>query len=285
MDFSWSEEQKTLKKGVIEFALAELNHGLSEREKQGAFSRAEWKKCADFGIQGIVVPREFGGSEKDVLTAALMMEGLGYGCRDLGLIFGINAQIWSVQLPILNFGTEAQKSRYLPAMCAGEMVGAHAMTEPDAGSDAFGLRLQAKRANGGYVLNGEKVYITNGPTADVALIFGKIAAESGEAGITGFLVERGSHAFEVSQGVDKMGMRTAQMGCFRLCDCFVPEENRLGEEGELAAGAAGVFDQMKLIGLAEASGDEQAVTVRGPPAHRGRTRVLVLPHALGDAFG
>src|SRR3972149_1885595 len=116
MDFSWTDEQLAYKKAVIDFARKELNQEMIQRDKERVFIRELWKKCADFGIQGMAVPEEYGGSEADILTTMLTMEGLGYGCLDNGLIFGINAQMWSVQHPILAFGTEAQKQKYLPGM-------------------------------------------------------------------------------------------------------------------------------------------------------------------------
>src|SRR3990170_8989780 len=134
MEFSWSDEQLAYKKAVIDFARKELNQDMIQRDKERVFIRELWKKCADFGIQGMAVPEEYGGSEADILTTMLTMEGLGYGCLDNGLIFGINAQMWSVQHPILAFGTEGQKQKYLPGMVAGDLIGAHGMTEPDTGS-------------------------------------------------------------------------------------------------------------------------------------------------------
>lgn len=232
MDFFSTEEQLALKKQeVIKFAQQELNGGLVERDRQGEFSRENWRKCAQFGIQGLPIPEEYGGTGDDILTTTLIMEGLGYGCHDNGLIFGINAQMWSVQLPILTFGTEAQKRKYLPGLCSGELIGAHGMTEPDSGSDAYSLRTKAERQNGGYVLNGTKMFVTNAPMADVAVIFATVNAAKGIGGVTAFVVEKGTPGFSVSRGLDKMGLRTSPMGEVILQDCYVPEENRLGREG------------------------------------------------------
>lgn len=136
MDFSWTEEQLAYKNAVIKFAKKELNDGIIERDRKGEISLENWRKCAQFGILGLPIPEEYGGSDADVLTVMLAMEGLGYGCRDNGLIFAINAQMWSVQLPILTFGSEEQKQKYLPSLNSGELIGAHGMSEPDSGSDA-----------------------------------------------------------------------------------------------------------------------------------------------------
>jgi len=231
MDFSWTEEQQTFKEAVIKFAQSELNEALIERDKQGAFSRENWQKCAQFGIQGLPFPEEYGGAEADIVTTMLTMEGLGYGCRDNGLIFAINAQMWSVQMPLLKFGTPAQKETYLAPLCAGDLIGAHGMSEPDSGSDAYSLRTRAERCEGGYRLNGSKMFVTSAPVADVALIFATVDPAKGVRGVTAFLVEKGTSGFSISRDLEKMGLRTAPMGELILEDCFVPEGNRLGVEG------------------------------------------------------
>jgi alkylation response protein AidB-like acyl-CoA dehydrogenase len=231
MDFSLTDEQLALKDAAAGFAQRELNEGLIERDRRGEFSRESWQKCAEFGLQGLPFPEEYGGGAADILTTIVTMEGLGYGCRDNGLIFALNAQMWSVQHPIHTFGTEAQKERYLPDLCQGKVIGAHGMTEPGSGSDAYSLRTRAEKRDDGYVLNGTKTFVTNAPHADLALVFATLNPDLGQWGITAFLVEKGTPGFEVSRDIDKMGLRTAPMGELILQDCFVPEENRLGPEG------------------------------------------------------
>jgi alkylation response protein AidB-like acyl-CoA dehydrogenase len=231
MDFSWSEEQLSFKESVIKFAQQELNEGLIERDKDGEISRENWKKCADLGILGLPIPEAYGGIDADILTTMLVMEGLGYACKDNGLIFAMNAQLWSVQLPILLFGTEEQKRKYLPGLCSGDLVGAHGMSEPDSGSDAYSLRTRAERVDGGYAINGTKMFVTNAPFCDLALIFATIDPSKGMGGITAFVVEKGTPGFRVSRKLEKMGLRTSPMGELIFEDCFLPEENRLGKEG------------------------------------------------------
>jgi alkylation response protein AidB-like acyl-CoA dehydrogenase len=231
MDFTWTDEQLSYKAAVIAFARQQLNGAMVERDREGRFSRELWQECAKFGIQGLPFPEEFGGGGADVLTTMLTMEGLGYGCLDNGLIFGINAQMWSVQMPILTFGTEAQKRKYLPGLCNGTLIGAHGMSEPDSGSDAFSLRARAERRDGGYVLNGTKTFVTNAPMCDVALVFATIDPSRKMMGVTGFLVDKGTPGFSVSRHIEKMGLRTSPMSEIVLEDCFVPDENRLGREG------------------------------------------------------
>jgi alkylation response protein AidB-like acyl-CoA dehydrogenase len=231
MDFSWTEEQLKFKNAVIEFAQKELNQGLIEHDWKGELPRENWQKCAQFGILGLAFPEEYGGSGTDILTTMLVMEGLGYGCRDNGLIFAINAQMWSVQHPILTFGTETQKQKYLPGLCRGELIGAHAMSEPDSGSDAYSLRTRAKRVDEGYILNGTKMFVTNAPVADLALVFATVDPAKGSGGVTAFLVDKGTPGFRVSRNIEKMGLRTSPMGEVILEDCLVPSESRLGSEG------------------------------------------------------
>ncbi len=231
MDFSWTEEQISFKDAVIKFASNELNEGLIDRDRQGELSRENWQKCAQFGILGLATPEEYGGSGVDIMTAMLVMEGLGYGCRDNGMIFAMNAQMWSVQHPILAFGTEEQKQRYLPGLCSGDLIGAHGMSEPDSGSDAFSLRTRAERTEDGYILNGSKMFVTNAPIADLAIVFATVDSNKKLAGVTAFIVEVGTPGFSVGRNLDKMGLRTSPMGELILEDCFIPTENRLGKEG------------------------------------------------------
>lgn len=231
MDFGWSDEQLAFRSTVVEFARKELIAGTRDRDRRGEFSRENWRKCAQFGLQGLPFPEEYGGTGADILTTMLAMEGLGYGCRDNGLIFALNAQMWSVQLPILQFGTVEQKNRYLPGLCAGGLVGAHGMTEAESGSDAYSLRTSARRVEGGYVLNGSKMFVTNAPVADLAVIFATANPAKGQWGISAFLVERETPGFQVGEAMDKMGLRTAPLGELVLQDCFIPEANRLGPEG------------------------------------------------------
>lgn len=231
MDFAWTEDQITFKDTVIKFAQNELNEGVLERDRRGEFSLKNWRKCAQFGIPGLSIPEEYGGSNADILSTMLAMEGLGYGCRDNGLIFAINAQMWSVQHPILSFGTQEQKEKYLPGLCSGDLIGGQGMTEPDSGSDAYSLRTRAERSNSGYVLNGTKMMVTNAPVADLVVVYATVDPDQGASGITAFLVEKGTPGFTISRDIEKMGLRTSPMGELIFQDCYIPEENRLGAEG------------------------------------------------------
>ncbi|MEZ4678314.1 MAG: acyl-CoA dehydrogenase family protein [Caldilineaceae bacterium] len=230
MDFAWTEEQLEYKQAAIRFAQKELTT-VTDNDRHECFPRTQWRKCADFGVLGLPFPEAYGGAEADILTTMLVMEGLGYGGKDNGLLFALNAQMWAVQHPISEFGTEQQKERWLPRLIAGEIIGAHGMSEPDSGSDAYSLRARAETQDGGYVLNGTKTFVTNAPVADLAVVFASTAPAKGSWGISAFVVETGTPGFSVSKNIEKMGLRTAPMGELILQDCFVPAENRLGPEG------------------------------------------------------
>jgi hypothetical protein len=231
MDFSLSSEQRELKAAAIDFARRELDQDLAKREDVGELSQQAWRACAQFGIQGLPVPAELGGGGADILTTVLVMEALGYGCHDNGLIFSLNAQMWSLELPLVKFGTQAQQQAYLPGLLSGNRIGVHAMTEPESGSDAFSMRTRVERRGDDYVLNGTKLYITTAPVADVVLVFAAQPGKPRLAGISAFLVDKGMPGFTVSRSLEKMGLRTSPMGEIVLDDCVVPATSRLGPEG------------------------------------------------------
>jgi L-prolyl-PCP dehydrogenase len=230
LDFEPSEEQRALCAAVEAFGRS-LNDGVAEADRRGTFDRARWRRCAEFGIPGLPVPPELGGSGQSLTTTLLAMEALGRGCRDNGLVFSLNAQMWAVELPILHFGTEAQRREHLPALCRGDRIAAHAITEPGSGSDALSMACRARRDGDGYVLDGVKTFVTNAPVADVILVFATVAPEARFAGITGFLVERGMPGLTLSDPISKMGLRTSPMGEVVLEGCRVPASSRIGAEG------------------------------------------------------
>lgn len=231
MDFSWSDDQLAFRDEVASFA-ATLNDDLVGRDREGRFSRAMWRQCADVGIQGMLVDETYSGTPaQPITTAALALEGFGYRCRDNGLALALGAQMWSVQGPVEQFGTEEQKARFLEPMCRGERIGVHGLTEPDSGSDAFNVSTHAQPVDGGYVLNGYKHYVTLAPEADLTLVFATINPDLGRWGITTFVVEREMEGFSRSPVQEKMGLRTVPIGSLTFEDCFVPEANRIGPEG------------------------------------------------------
>ena len=231
MDFSLSAEQRELVDAAAAFARQELNYDLAKLEDAGEFPRDAWRACAKFGVQGLSMPAEFGGADADILTTTLVMEALGHGCPDNGLLFSLNAQMWSVQHPLMTFGSKAQKEEYLPPMVAGDMIGGHAMTEPESGSDALHMHTKAERRGDSYVLTGQKQFITNAPVADVLLVYAAVQGKPGLAGLSAFLVDVARPGLQVTSGFQKMGLRTSPMGEIALTDCVVPASSRLGPEG------------------------------------------------------
>lgn len=241
MDFGLSEEQSAFKKSVYDFAKKELASASAEpkttreRDKVGGFFREGFDKCAEFGILALPVPEQYGGLGKDVVDCALAMQALGRGCTDSGLLFTISSHVFTCEIPLLQFGTEEQKQRFLPRMVKGELIGCHAMSEPEAGSDAFSLTTSAEKRGDRFVLNGQKTFISNAPIADLFLVFATTNRARGWAGVTGFLVERGAKGLSVGKPLEKMGLKTSPTGEVVLEDVEVPEDMVLGRVGQGSA--------------------------------------------------
>ncbi len=235
MEFGWTAEQEERYAATVAFARDRLSDDLRQRDDAQAFSHELWQRCAAFGVLGWCMPETLGGSGLDIVTTVRLLEAIGYGCRDNGLTLGLNGQIWAVQEPLLSFGTEEQKARYLPRLCSGALLGAHGMSEPNAGSDAFSLETSARKVDGGYVLNGHKSYIGLSPEAGLCLVFATTNPAVGRWGLSAFLVESGFEGYTATPARQKMGLRTNPLGDVILEDCFVPEENRLGPEGSGAS--------------------------------------------------
>ena len=257
MDFALSDEQQRLHDEIVRFASSELNDDLLHRDAESAFSLEAWKRCAAFGLQGLPVPEAYGGAGADALTAIIAMEAFGYGCRDNGLIFSLNAQMWSCETPLGRYGTDEQKRRYLPGLCDGSLIGVQCMTEPGSGSDAFALETIAHRAGSRYVLNGTKTFITNAPVADVFVVFASTDRAKGFAGISAFLVDRQMPGVTVGAPFHKMGLRTSPMSEVVFSDCEVPVDRLLGPEGAGAAIFNHSMDWERSCILASAVGTMQ----------------------------
>jgi alkylation response protein AidB-like acyl-CoA dehydrogenase len=232
MDFSFTEEQQLLRENIIRFSREVLNSGVIQRDREQSFSRELWLKCGEMGLPGLPVPEEYGGSGLDALSTAIALEAFGYGCHDGGLVFSICAHLLSGVVPIWRYGNDQQKRRYLPGLCDGTLIGVHAMTEPDSGSDAFALRTKAEVDNGGFRLNGTKMFISNGPVANLVIVFAMTDSAKGYyGGVTAFLVEKETPGFQVSQKFEKMGLRTSPLGELVFQDVHLPAESVLGEVG------------------------------------------------------
>jgi len=231
MEFAWNEDQLALRRSILEFATRALSDDIISDDRWGTFSRERWTRCAKFGILGLALPEEDGGSGLDPLTTMMAMEALGYACRDNGLLFALNAQMWAVQAPISRFASAEQRERYLPALVRGDIIGAHAITEPGSGSDAFAMWSNAVLHGDKYVLNGSKTFVTNAPMADVFLVFASTNRARGFMGITAFLIDKGHPGLVVGNPIEKMGLRTSPYSEVVLDDCSIPLSARLGNEG------------------------------------------------------
>jgi alkylation response protein AidB-like acyl-CoA dehydrogenase len=225
------EEQRSLQRSIIAFAQSELGHDLQRRDHEGIFSREDWSKCAALGLQGMPVPAAYGGLGASATTIAGALEGLGYGCADNGLIFSLGAHMWACELPIIHFGTEEQKRRWLPGLCDGSLIAAHGMTEPESGSDAFALQTTATPVDGGWLLNGSKTFVTNAPDSDLFIVFATTDRSLGFMGLCAFVLERGAPGLEVGSPFSKMGLRTSHLGELFFSDCHVSADALLGEPG------------------------------------------------------
>ena len=206
-----SEEQQKLQQAAVTFARESLASDMIKRDREASFERDQWRRCADFGVLGMPIPHEFGGLGLGLTDLLAVMEGLGRGTRDQGLLFSLNAHLWTNSIPILRYGSQEQRRKYLPKLCDGTLIGANAASEPDAGSDIFSMRTRAARDGDHYVLNGAKTFVTNAPVADLFVAYATVNPAQGSMGITGFIIERDTPGLTVSHKLDKMGLRTSPM--------------------------------------------------------------------------
>jgi alkylation response protein AidB-like acyl-CoA dehydrogenase len=231
MDFDLTQEQQELQNGAIEFARAALNDDMIRRDRDEIFSAEGWKKCADFGVLGLPVPHEYGGMGLGITEVIAVMEGLGYGATDQGLLFSINAHLWTNSLPILVYGTEEQRKKYLPGLSEGSLIGANGASEPEAGSDVFSMGTTAERRGDCYILNGAKTFVSNAPVADLFVVYATIDPKLESMGVTAFIVERNTPGLRIGRTLEKMGLRTSPMAEIAFENCAIPAPNRLGREG------------------------------------------------------
>lgn len=223
MDFTITKEQQEYRKEIINFA---KNH-LNDPEYMEKFSMDMWKKISEFGILGVTVGEEYGGLNESYLTAAIIFEALGYACKNNGFIFTVNNHIWVSQNLIYLYGSDYLKNTYLPDMTAGKKIGCICITEADAGSDAFNMETKAVETEDGYILNGSKMFISNGPIADIFIVFAVTEKEPRKK-VTAFVVERGFEGFEVGPDIEKMGLGACPTSEVVFNNCKVPKENVLG---------------------------------------------------------
>jgi butyryl-CoA dehydrogenase len=261
MDFSLNDHQKLIRDTVRQFMEAEVRPFVKEMEKAEKFPAEAIKKLGEMGCCGMLMPEEWGGPGLDTVSYVLMLEEVARVFTAMSTALGVTNS--AVQAPLMLFGTEAQKKKYLRPMATGETLGAFCLTEPAAGSDAAGIQATATlKSSTSYLLNGAKTWVTNGSVAGVLLVFAKTDPAAGGKGISAFLVEPGFAGFRVGRHEDKMGQRSSPSVEILLNDCVVPVENRLGEEGQglkialsaLDGGRIGIAAQ--AVGLAQGALDE-----------------------------
>ena len=231
MHFGWSTEQVRLYQELWKGAQA-LSTASHDTPAAPCLNREQWRRCGELGLLGLPVPASYGGQGLDALTTAYAIEAAGRGCEDMGLIFSVCAHLFACVMPILAHAGEEVRDRMLPLLCSGKWRGANAITELEAGSDVFALSTRADRDGDEYVLSGTKAYVTNGPDADVILVYATVDPALGFLGVTAFVVERGTPGLEPAGAFNKVGLRTAPASGLVLKQCRVPVRNRLGEEGE-----------------------------------------------------
>ena len=230
LDFGLGETADMIRSSVESFAQAEIAPRAEEIDVSNAFPRDLWPRLGDLGLLGITVDEEEGGSGLGYLEHCVAMEEVSRASASVGLSYGAHSNLCVNQIK-LN-GTPAQRGRYLPKLISGEHVGALAMSEPGAGSDVVGMRTRAMRRGDRYVLNGSKMWITNGPDAEVLVVYAKTDPDAGSRGITAFLIEKGMAGFSTAQKLDKLGMRGSNTSELVFEDCEVPAENVIGEPGQ-----------------------------------------------------
>lgn len=226
-----NQEQENIKKQAIRFARQSLDYDIIKNDHESIFNKAAWLKCAQYGVQGWLIPKRYGGKELGVLNTVCGMQGLGYACLDDGLLFGISAHLFACAMPILSFGTEEQKEKYLPLMCSGKIIASHSATEPKAGSDIYNLTTLAEKRSNKYVLNGEKHYVTNGAAADIFIVFASTNPSLKEKGISSFIIHKDTPGLITTPLIKTMGNRTAGIVRLKLENCEVDESQLLGSEG------------------------------------------------------
>eukprot|EP00252_Welwitschia_mirabilis_P013288 TRINITY_DN29292_c0_g1_i1.p1 TRINITY_DN29292_c0_g1~~TRINITY_DN29292_c0_g1_i1.p1 ORF type:complete len:407 (-),score=90.67 TRINITY_DN29292_c0_g1_i1:233-1453(-) len=272
--FLFEDTQLQFKESVAQFSQEKIAPHAATVDATNSFPKDInlWRLMGDFNLLGITAPEEYGGLGLGYLYHCLAMEEISRASGSVGLSYGAHSNLCLNQL--VRHGTADQKKNYLPKLITGEHVGALAMSEPNAGSDVVSMKCKAKRVAGGYVINGNKMWCTNGPTAQTLIVYAKTNPNDGAKGITAFIIEKGMEGFDTAQKLDKLGMRGSDTCELVFENCFVPEENVLGEEGK------GVYVLMSGLDL------ERLVLAAGPLGLMQAAMDVALPYVCErEQFG
>ncbi len=255
MEFTLNEEQQILKRTVHDFAVKELEPGARERDAREEFPWEEFRRLSELGLTGVGIPTEYGGSEGGLLNTAMVIEEIARSDPSMSLVLLASLSLTGVG--IYKFGNEAQKRKYVPPITKGKHVGAFGLTESNAGSDAGALTTSVVKKNNGYILNGSKIFITNGDVADTVIVLATADRALRTKGISAFIVEKGTPGYSAKKQHEKMGMRASSTAELFFEDCKVPKENLMGEEGQGFKIAMQILDNSRPIIGAQALGIAQ----------------------------
>ena len=255
MDLGLTEEQSLLQRTVRDFADSEVKPLAKELDETGRFPRETFGKAAELGLTSVAVPEQYGGAGMDHISYSIVIEEISRACASTGVILSVQNSLYCD--PVLRFGTEEQKKKFLVPFARGEKIGCYALTEPQAGSNAAALRTKAVLKGDKYVINGTKAWITNGGAADAAIVYTNTHPEKGEKGITALVVEKGTPGFAVGKEEKKLGINATACCELSFTDCEVPVANRIGAEGEGYKVALSTLDGGRVGIAAQATGIAQ----------------------------
>ena len=230
MDFSWTQEQDELYNRILSLVRNKLDAG--DTDPHQPWTRAQWLLCGDLKLLGLSVPTRYGGCGYDALTTARAIEAFGRGCEDMGLVFSVSAHLFACVMPIVEYGDELMRNRMLYDLCSGKRIGANAITEENAGSDIFALKARAVLDGDSYILEGQKSYVSNGPVADLFVVYAITNPAHGYLGITAFAVEKDTPGLSIGEPFRKMGLTSTPACRITFNACRVPVANRIGKEGQ-----------------------------------------------------
>jgi len=259
MNFELTEDQLAVQEVARGFTEKKLKPRAEEFDSEGKMDMSLLQEMGELGLMGITLPEEYGGSGMDTMSYVIASEELAKGCASHAAVIGLHNSLYGY--PLVEFGTEEQKKKYLPGICSGEQVGAFALTEPGAGSDAASISTTYTKKDGGYVLNGTKIFITMGAVADSCIVFATAKKGSGPKGISAFIVDKGTEGFEIGTIEKKMGLKASPTTELIFSDCFVPAESLLGREGKGFRVAMSTLDGGRVscgamaVGIAQAAFD------------------------------